>query len=210
MAARPNGFIIFTDDLDKTKRLSDSDFREWVAACVVYAQTGEVVDLSDMAALCFDFVKARIDEHSVQYEKTCLRNRENGKKGGRPPKATKTEENPLGLLETQQNPENPNIKHKTQNKKHKTENLNSASREGGTKGESRGGRDVRSFCEQQLAGNLPPEIRELYSQWSEAVRCGDMKRGLDLDAALSRAGYVADPRTGQLSKRNSAQKVSCS
>ena len=109
VANRPSGFIMFTDDLDKTKRLSDADFREWLTACLVYAETGQILDLPDMAALCFDFVKSRIDKDVETYSRKCEVNRENGKKGGRPPKPKLTQQYPVGFSETEENPQNPNL-----------------------------------------------------------------------------------------------------
>ena len=120
MADRPSGFIVFSSDFEKTKRLSDAEFRQWIIACTAYAETGEIVDLPPMAALCFDFVKGRIDQQVDAYGKRCQANRENGKKGGRPPKTSITQQNPVGFSETQQNPQNPNIK-----QKYKTEKINS-------------------------------------------------------------------------------------
>ena len=95
------------EDLEKTRRLSDSEFREWVTACLVYQQTGEIVESSPMVALCFDHVQPRIDKDVTSWENRCKANKENSKKGGRPPKPKETEENPMGFLETQQNPSKP-------------------------------------------------------------------------------------------------------
>ena len=95
------------EDLEKNRRLSDSEFREWVTACLVYQQTGEIVESSPMVALCFDHVQPRIDKDVMSWENRCKANKENSKKGGRPPKPKETEENPMGFLETQQNPSKP-------------------------------------------------------------------------------------------------------
>lgn len=95
------------EDLEKTRRLSDTEFREWVTACLVYQQTGKIVDSSPLVALCFDHVQPRIDKDVRSWENRCKANKENSKKGGRPPKPKETEENPLVFSETHQNPSKP-------------------------------------------------------------------------------------------------------
>ena len=56
------------------------------------------------------FLIPRIDVQNEEYAKVCERNQRNGQKGGRPrnpEKPTETQENPLGIFETQENPEKP-------------------------------------------------------------------------------------------------------
>lgn len=59
----------------------------------------------------FDMVKIVIDQNREAYEKTCARNTENGKKGGRPKKRlepTETQKTQSVFLETERLPKNPN------------------------------------------------------------------------------------------------------
>lgn len=76
---------------------------ELMFALIDYQETGEVPDLPKGSALamCFSFIKARMDKDNSKYEEKCERNRSNGKKGGRPTKET---DNP----ETEENPNKPN------------------------------------------------------------------------------------------------------
>ncbi len=89
------------------------EIRLEVYDCIIeYAFSGKIPSLKPMAKMAFNFIKNDIDRASEKYDKTIERNRNNGKKGGRPKKIenqliTKTQENPknpVGLLETQQNP----------------------------------------------------------------------------------------------------------
>lgn len=57
-------------------------------AIIEYGISGTLTDLKPMARLAFDFVKAAIDKDNEAYDAKCRKNRENGKKGGRPPKKT--------------------------------------------------------------------------------------------------------------------------
>ena len=54
----------------------------------------------------WDQVEPLLLSDSIKYENVVERNRENGKSGGRPKKPTVTQENPLGFLETHDNPKN--------------------------------------------------------------------------------------------------------
>ena len=117
MEDRNAGFIIHEEDLQKTQRLSDGDFRSWVTACVHYCSSGEMPDGQSMSALSlaiFDFTTPRMNEYLQRWDRRVAANRENGKKGGRPRKQASPEretqtnpENPVGFLETHRTPENP-------------------------------------------------------------------------------------------------------
>ena len=65
---------------------------------------------SVVVAMIFDLTKPYIDENNKRYDAVVERNRNNGKKGGRP-KSTKNPEKPSGLFweprKTQKNPEKP-------------------------------------------------------------------------------------------------------
>lgn len=54
----------------------------------------------------WDQVEPLLKSDLSKYENVVERNRQNGKSGGRPKKPTTTQENPLGILETQDNPKN--------------------------------------------------------------------------------------------------------
>lgn len=95
------------EDIEKTRRLSDSEFREWITACLVYQHTGDVVETSPMVALCFDHIQPRIDKDVKSWENRCKANKENAQKGGRPPKTKETHQNPFGFSETEAIPIKP-------------------------------------------------------------------------------------------------------
>ncbi|WP_148038832.1 DUF6291 domain-containing protein [Proteiniphilum sp. X52] len=72
---------------------------------IEYAISGNIRGLKPLAKVAFNFIKTDIDRDTERYMSIVERNKENGKKGGRP-KGTNNPKNPLGYLETQNNPKN--------------------------------------------------------------------------------------------------------
>ena len=101
--------------LTATNRLSMTEKGEVLDAIMRYGFDGEEYSGdSVVVAMIFDLTKPYIDENNKRYDAVVERNRNNGKKGGRP-KSTKNPEKPR---ETQQNPVgyfgNPEKPNKTQ------------------------------------------------------------------------------------------------
>lgn len=94
--------IFYASWKEAIKGLPDGVRLEVYEAAVDFAMTGNVPELSAMAAMVFPFIRQDIERDMENYDRLCNRNRANGMKGGRP---RKNPENPVGILETQQNPE---------------------------------------------------------------------------------------------------------
>lgn len=97
--------------LTATNRLSMTEKGEVLDAIMRYGFDGEEYSGdSVVVAMIFDLTKPYIDENNKRYDAVVERNRNNGKKGGRP-KSTKNPEKPSGLFweprKTQQNPTKP-------------------------------------------------------------------------------------------------------
>lgn len=97
--------------LTATNRLSMTEKGEVLDAIMRYGFDGEEYSGdSVVVAVIFDLTKPYIDENNKRYDAVVERNRNNGKKGGRP-KSTKNPEKPSGLFweprKTQTNPEKP-------------------------------------------------------------------------------------------------------
>ena len=103
--------IFYASWKEAIKGLPDGVRLEVYEAAVDFAMTGNVPELSAMAAMVFPFIRQDIERDMENYDRLCNRNRANGMKGGRP---RKNPENPVGILETQQNPEKPTETQKTQ------------------------------------------------------------------------------------------------
>ena len=91
--------------LTATNRLSMTEKGEVLDAIMRYGFDGEEYSGdSVVVAVIFDLTKPYIDENNKRYDAVVERNRNNGKKGGRP-KSTKNPEKPN---KTQKNPDEPN------------------------------------------------------------------------------------------------------
>lgn len=103
-------FVFYTEYREHLSMLPPEQVGELMFALMDYQETGEVPDLPKGSALamCFSFIKKRMDKDNSKYEERCERNRSNGKKGGRPTKET-------DISETEENPNKPNgfIKNRT-------------------------------------------------------------------------------------------------
>ena len=87
-------FVFYTEYREHLEMLPPEQIGELMLALIDYQETGEVPDLPKGSALamCFSFIKKRMDKDNIKYEEKCERNKENGKKGGRPAKEPVIEE----------------------------------------------------------------------------------------------------------------------
>lgn len=105
-----DGIIIYVQQYEAIKDLSQSDKGLLLDAIFHYHITGEVMqELPPMVLMAFTFIRTSIDSNTRKYEAIVERNRENGKKGGRPrnPNNPSEPKKPTGLKKTQVNPKNP-------------------------------------------------------------------------------------------------------
>lgn len=98
--ATKDSFVFRKEWRDAISGLPDDVRLEIYEAIVGYGISGDIPNLKPMARLAFNFAKATLDADAESYERICERNRKNGKNGGRP------KLNPVGFLETQDNPNN--------------------------------------------------------------------------------------------------------
>lgn len=74
---------------------------EIIYAVMEYAFKDNLVELKPKSKMAFKFIKRDIDRAKESYSQFIDKQRENGKKGGRPPKTQENPENPSLFLETQ-------------------------------------------------------------------------------------------------------------
>ena len=104
-------YIALEINLEKSlRKLTDEQRSRFLFAIFAYGRN-EAVDLSDDLALdlIFDRFVSFTEKYRKEYISKVKRNRENGKKGGRPRKNQETQENPKNpvvFLETHGNPKN--------------------------------------------------------------------------------------------------------
>ena len=119
MPDEKKSMIFYFDWLDAFEFLPAEKWKEMIIHVTNYAQ-GKATKSEDRDInFAFVLMKKAIDRNIEKYHKTVNRNKENGKKGGRPKHIELTEKptglngnpkNPLGYLETQKNPKKPIIR----------------------------------------------------------------------------------------------------
>lgn len=96
-----NSFVVYHSYRDTLKTLTDEQVGRLFRAILDYEiDCIEPQFIDGMVQMAFNFIKNDLDANRKKYDNVCERNRQNGQKGGRP-------KNPLGYLETQNNPEKP-------------------------------------------------------------------------------------------------------
>ena len=103
---KKKSFVIYIDYRQHLDLLTDKERGRLLTALFDYAESKKIPDLSGAAMMAFSFIKAQMDRDEAKYIERCRINRENGLKGGRPPKPRTTENNPE---ETEDNPEKAKI-----------------------------------------------------------------------------------------------------
>jgi hypothetical protein len=95
-------FIIHKDSLSVLNKLTDEQAGKLFKAIFNY-QTNNVLPEDTLISIIFEPFLNQFKRDDIKYQNVVERNKINGSKGGRP----KTQENPLGYLETQENPRKP-------------------------------------------------------------------------------------------------------
>jgi len=89
-------FVLRIENRAGIDRMSDADAGALFKAILAYAD-GDCVAIDDLpptAQVLLPMIIAQIDRANASYKATCERNAENGKKGGRPKKSERFEEEP--------------------------------------------------------------------------------------------------------------------
>lgn len=111
-------FILHMDSLTVVKELTVEQKAELFQAIIDY-QNGDEICLSGLMKAVFIPFKNQFDRDAEKYELIVERNKINGSKGGRsknPTEPKETQNNPVGFLETQPNPNQADNKNKNDNK----------------------------------------------------------------------------------------------
>lgn len=121
-------FCCYHDYREKLAKLSDQELGRLFRALLDYSATGEAQQLAGREDIAFDFIAADIDKGKKEAQSVQSRNRENGRKGGRPKKPAGSLENHPVFPETQKTDrflkeEKEEKKKKQKEKKEKEETL---------------------------------------------------------------------------------------
>lgn len=101
-----NSFVLYKNFHTQFAMLSAEERGDLILAIFEYEESGEIqTPLAPLPALAFSFIRDTLDRDRAAYEEKCERNRENGKKGGRPKKNDTPQKN-QGFSEKPKKPDN--------------------------------------------------------------------------------------------------------
>lgn len=103
MAQCKKSFIIYTDSRGMVNKLSNERAGILFKTIFSYCDDENPICNDEVVDIVFEHFKNILKRDLKKYENIIDRNRNNGKKGGRPQK----QDNPVGFLATQQNPTEP-------------------------------------------------------------------------------------------------------
>ena len=99
MKTDKKSFLFYQSWKTQIDILDDSELRKFINNLLSYHDGGEVVLESKYDKLLWNGVLPGLEVNNLKYQKTIERNRENGKKGGRPKKEAAETEKPNGFIE---------------------------------------------------------------------------------------------------------------
>ena len=99
MKKNKKSFLFYQSWKTQIDILDDSELRKFINNLLSYHDGGEVVLESKEDKLLWNGVLPALEVNNLKYQKTIERNRENGKKGGRPKKVAAESEKPNGFIE---------------------------------------------------------------------------------------------------------------
>lgn len=118
---------LFLDWKQKTKNLKPEEKGRLIDALIDYASGNDAEDtLTGNEIYIYPVFQLQIDRDREELEKYSKKQSENGAKGGRPRKATETQENPKNpplFSETQENPEKLRLKNKIKEEEKEKEDI---------------------------------------------------------------------------------------
>ena len=114
---RSKGFILYEEDEDLFDELDGEETKALIKACFAYHNRGEDLTgtMNGFARRAFKLIKRNMIRDAEKYIETVTRNRENGRKGGRPKNPVVSPEHPKNPVGFSENPKNP-TKTKTKSK----------------------------------------------------------------------------------------------
>ena len=108
MAKDKKSFIAYCDWGETFEMLSDEEAGQLIKHIFAYVNDKNPKLENRLLDVAFKSIKLQLKRDLLKYEAIVERNKINGQKGGRPRKgAKKNPNNPVGFLETQNNPEKP-------------------------------------------------------------------------------------------------------
>lgn len=79
-----NSFLIYLDYEEQFNLLSNEEIGILIKSIMKYEKTREVPQLEGILKMAFSFIKTQLDRDREKYQAKCEKNKENGRRGGRP------------------------------------------------------------------------------------------------------------------------------
>lgn len=105
MAENKRSFLLYTDVHFTVKKLSDEQAGQLFKHILSYVNDENPVTENVILELVFEPIKQNLKRDLKRYEAICLRNKDNGSKGGRPKAKIKKPRKPSGLITNPNNPD---------------------------------------------------------------------------------------------------------
>lgn len=125
MSSKRPFFPLFFKNKDKLKYLSMEQRGELLTALFDYAAGGAIPEVNGIVGFAFEIFREDIDSSLEHYKETCEKNRENGRKGGRPKKnptvSEKTERFSDGQNKNPTKPQKPKREERSQKKEDRSQ-----------------------------------------------------------------------------------------
>ena len=83
---KQNSFLLYLDYRRHFELLSNAEVGRLIMAIFNYIETGKLPDFSGALGMAFSFIRVNLDIDRRKYNERCEKNKQNGAKGGRPPK----------------------------------------------------------------------------------------------------------------------------
>lgn len=87
-------FLLYREYGEEISLMTDEEAGAFIKAVFAYECGGDVPELTGGARMLFSIFKRKLDDNRAKYEAVCERNRENGRRGGRPSSPKESGENP--------------------------------------------------------------------------------------------------------------------
>ena len=107
MDKEKKSFLMYLDYEEQFALLTDEQLGQLLRTVMEYERTQIVPELDGIVKMAFSFIKAQLDRDREKYEDRCAKNKENGKKGGRP------KQNQTVIVKTERFSRKPNKSQKT-------------------------------------------------------------------------------------------------
>lgn len=88
-------FILRCEFYPQIKRLEREQRGDLLDAIFAHATDTDYPLMDGVTSMCFEFIRASMDSYAGRYDAKCLKNRENGMRGGRPRKADGNDSNQM-------------------------------------------------------------------------------------------------------------------